>query len=132
MSWRDLAPQGTQVRYKIRRECLDTRYQWESEAAAWPTLSRVPVLLGPPTPIIFEERLTLGVTEVEPGPLVLRLYDVQGRVVLEQREQADTGTLTLALDLKGSLRALTSGIYFAQVRDAASRLSNAVRLVILR
>jgi len=76
--------------------------------------------------------VSLGVSAVEPGSLVLTIYDGQGRVVLERRAQADGGALTLALDLRGSGRTLTSGIYFAQVRDSASRLSNAVRLVILR
>ncbi len=35
MSWTDTSPPAEEIRYRIRRECVDTRYQWLSGEAAW-------------------------------------------------------------------------------------------------
>src|SRR5689334_11478267 len=48
MSWTDAPPPARLLAYKVRRECLDTRYGWESEAVTVGAGSRPPIYLGPP------------------------------------------------------------------------------------
>ena len=148
MNWTDTAPPAAIVSYKIRRECVDTRYQWESAPVSWPAGARPPIYLGPPHPPGEPDsepglvgtpedrqwgrvRLSLGVPA--PGPVILRAYDLQGRLVLEQRVMApSTERQTVSLDFRQAGRPLSSGIYFARATDAAGNESATVRVVLLR
>ena len=148
MSWTDTTPPAAIVSYKIRRECVDTRYQWESAPVSWPAGARPPIYLGPPHPPGEPDsepglvgtpedrqwghvRLSLGAAQ--PGPVTLRAYDLQGRLVLEQRVMASgTGRQAITLDFRQAGRPLSSGIYFARATDAAGNESATVRVVLLR
>lgn len=149
LSWRDDSPPAGLLRYKLRRECLDARYQWESPQAAWPAAARAPIYLGPPQPpgqgddaepgltATPEDRqlgrLRLSLGAAQPGPVTLRAYDLQGRLVLEQQVMArGTARETVTLDFRQAGQPLASGIYFARATDAAGNASATVRVVILR
>jgi hypothetical protein len=76
--------------------------------------------------------LQLSLSGAEAGPLAVRVYDLQGRVVLERAGTARGGQEPFAVDLTEARRTLAPGIYFLRVSDAAGRASNAVRFVILK
>jgi hypothetical protein len=146
MSFTDQPPAANLLAYKIRRECVDTRYVWESPVVTVGAGSRPPIYLGPPIgapgggetePMGTDgERrmagLQFSLSGAKSGPLAVRIYDLQGRVVLERAGTARGGQEPFALDLSEARRALATGIYFLRVSDASGRASNAVRFVILK
>jgi hypothetical protein len=80
MSWVDEeAPTGQLIRYRIRRECVDTRYQWLSEASDAP----VPTLLS-----------LVGV-EAKPGEVKLRWFSATdlGATAVQRRTAESEWTL---------------------------------------
>jgi len=107
MSFADVSPAANLLAYKIRRECVDTRYAWESAVATLGAGSRPPIYLGPPIGAPWDaggdteptgsggERrmagLQFSLSGAEAGPLAVRIYDLQGRVVLERAGTARGG-----------------------------------------
>jgi hypothetical protein len=148
MSWTDSPPPAALLSYKIRRECLDTRYVWESQAITVGAGARAPIYLGPPVNVPGDpgggtgetgvpedrrwNRLQLSMSGAEAGLLAVRVYDLQGRAVLERSGMARGGVEPFELDLAEARRTLATGIYFLRVSDASGRMSNAVRFVILK
>jgi hypothetical protein len=146
MSWNDPDPPAAPTSYKIRRECVDTRYVWESPAVTVGPGSRPPIYLGPPTgapsdpdsePATPEDRqwgrVRLSLGAAAPGPVVVRVYDLQGRLILEQRVTAQgTDRVAIALDFRQARQPLPSGVYFARASDEAGNSSATVRVVLLR
>lgn len=137
--WPDTSPPAGRLRYKIRRECLDTRYQWESEPIAFPEIHPLgPVAEGPalgpvlkrPT-MLSQDSVELSVEHAAPGEVELSLYDLQGRRLANRRIEPGAGG-ALRSPIADASTPLTPGIYFARVRDAAGRESNAVRFVVIR
>jgi hypothetical protein len=131
LSWTDGSPAAGVLRYKIRRECLDTRYQWESEEGFWPPKSSRALMLSHAAGAsLAGDRLELS--GAEGGALEVRVYDIQGRLVLKQESHASgTGRDSVQLDL-GRTRSFPNGVYFALVRDTSGRVTDPVKLVILR
>ena len=131
MSWADDSPPAGHARYKVRSECVDTRYQWESAETGWPDGGRKPIITGLiPNPVGAAVALVLA--EAAPGAFKVRLYDLQGRVVLEQRAVASGERQRLTLEIGAHPASLPNGIYFLRVTDAAGLESDPVKLVILR
>lgn len=132
MSWTDSSPPAGLLRYKIRRECVDTRYRWESRVVRTPEKSKG-LTLRVPSPLPISRSGELHLANAVAGPLELRLYDLQGRVVCEFHSTASgSGEDTVRFDLGVAARPLGNGIYFAAIRDAAGGSSAAVKIVILR
>ncbi len=132
MSWSDTSPPAGSLRYKIRRESVDTRYLWESAPVWVPEKSRglIVRLLGR---LPIAQRAALELENAESGPFELRLYDVQGRMIHQHHGSASgTGQDTIAFDLSDAGTQVPNGMYFASVRDASGQLSQTVRLVVLR
>ena len=136
LSWADRSPRRGHVRYRVRRDCLDTRYQWESEEVSWPPRvadrrheRRLPLLK--PRPGMFGQEAELELADAEPGPVEIAVFDLQGRQVLTRTVDA-AGEGTLRFSVAGASQPFTSGVYFARVRDSVGAVSNTVRLVILR
>lgn len=121
---------GVMWRYRIRRESVDTRYGWTSPIASHQradTRRPIGIRLTNPTAAALSFQLTGGA-----GPVVARLYDLQGRVVLEQRlASSGTGDDAYTLDL-GASGAGRSGIYFLRVSDSTGRTTRAVRVAVVR
>ena len=148
MSWTDVPPTANLLAYKIRRECVDTRYAWESAAVTLGAGARPPIYLGPPINLPGDpgegpeqtgvpedrrwNRLRLSLNGAEAGPLAAKVYDLQGREVMQRSSKARGGQEPFELDLAEARRRLPTGIYFLRVSDATGRASNAVRFVILR
>ncbi len=132
MSWTDsVVPRGL-VRYRIRRDCLDKRYEWTSEEARWPAPGTRPLLLH-----ISEQPVTgvarLLVVDAVAGPLEIEVFDLQGRRVKLQRLAASgTGRDAVEFDLRQQSPRLPAGVYFARAVEVGGRESDAVRLVMLR
>src|SRR5262249_16389892 len=86
MSWHDTSLPGN-LRYKIRRECVDTRYQWESAEAGWPRLARpIPITLRVKNP--FVDGADIVLSGAAAGAVDAQLYDLQGRLVLRTEATA--------------------------------------------
>ena len=128
MQWTDREPPPGLVRYRLRRECLDTRYVWLSPEVRWPPRFRKPTLiLLTAQPIA--SRLEFQVADMAPGPLDVRLYDVQGRTVVARRYVPTSDVLQVELD--GGSR-MDSGVYFLRVTDHEGSATQSAKLVILR
>lgn len=132
MSWSDDSPPAGRPRYKIRRESLDARYVWESEEARWPGMGPRPrIRVTVPMPIASRGRIELSLFAL--GPVELRLYDLQGRIVLVQQGAAGgTGQDAIVFDLRTASRPISNGVYFASVRDASGESSDVVKVLVLR
>ncbi len=133
VSWTDTtAPAATLLRYRIRRESVDARYQWESgEAEWWPRSAVMSLRLLGANPA--GEQTMLELSGAEAGPLDVRLYDVQGRLALRRRPAASgLGRDTLTLDFGPGAAAVASGVYFVRVSDHGGRVSETVRIVALK
>ena len=132
MSWADESPPAGVLRYKVRRESVDRRYEWLSEEATWPPHSMKPrptLQLASPVWASAE----IEVSDAAAGALELRVYDVQGRLVHKQSELATgSGAERFRLDLGMQSRGLSSGIYFVRARDAQGSETAAVKFVRLR
>jgi hypothetical protein len=130
MVWADTsAPAGAVLRYAVRRECRDVRYQWTSAEASWqprgPSLAIVGKSGNPAT-----DHIEFEVFGANQGALEVRLYDLQGREVLRQSLTArGTGRDAASVALNSSLRA---GLYLMRVRSADGRLSPATKFAIVR
>ncbi len=130
MSWTDTSPPGA-LRYKIRRECVDTRYVRESAEVSWPRLAQAtPIAIGVKNPA--RDAVEIRLTGAAAGRLDLELYDLQGRLVVRtQRQASGTGDDTLTLELQSLPARVSPGVYFLRVVDAQGRPSNIARLVVL-
>jgi hypothetical protein len=130
MAWADTsAPAGVSLRYAVRRECRDTRYQWTSAQARWeprgPSLTIVLRSVNPAT-----NQIELEIVGANQGALDLRLYDLQGREVARHSARAaGAGRDAASLRLDGALR---PGLYLLRVRAADGRLSPSAKVAIVR
>lgn len=126
------APSGARLRYRVRRECRDTRYLWESEPSSeW--LPRTQVLgLRSVVANPADAELRYELTGAGAGPLELRALDLQGRVVLRRRfTAAGLGRDVLSVGASEAAR-LRPGLYFVQVRASGGAESRAVKVAIVR
>jgi hypothetical protein len=132
MSWADASPPAGVLRYRIRRESVDQRYEWLSEEATSPPHSMKPrpsLRLASPVWASAE----VEVSDAAAGTLELRVFDVQGRQVHEQSEVASGyGADRFRLELGAESRGLASGIYFVRARDALGNETAAVKFARLR
>lgn len=129
MSWTDDSPPAGVLRYRIRRESVDSRYRWESEEALWPPAAKRPLTLAHAgVPGLGGE---LELAGADAGPVEVRVYDVQGRLVLAQRSTASGGGRD-SLRLNLADKNLGAGIYFATVQDASGRVAVPLKLVLLK
>jgi hypothetical protein len=132
MTWTDTSARvGEVLRYGIRRECLDQRYEWLSEEALWwPRIASVHLSMTGPHPVTgpFE----VEVLGAPAGRVTLTLYDVQGRAVSREHTWV-SGSGRDVLRVEAVAREeVHAGVYFVRARHANGRESNAVRLVVLR
>lgn len=138
MSWRDESPQGGLLRYKIRRECVDARYEWETPETPWPTnawkahlqvnLSQQVVNLGQ-----GGATLQLDLSGAKNGGLEVDLYDIQGRLVRREHHAASgTGQDTIHFSLSPGSRPLRPGMYFITVRELDSDRGGTARFLLLK
>ena len=126
------APSGARLRYRVRRECRDTRYLWESEPSSeW--LPRTQVLgLRSVVANPADAELRYELTGAGAGPLELRALDLQGRVALRRRfTAAGLGRDVLSVGASEAAR-LRPGLYFVQVRASGGSESRAVKVAIVR
>lgn len=124
------AQPGRTWRYRIRRESLDTRYQWTSEVAVyWQTDTRTPIGLTLANPV--GAQLTFRLTGAT-GTLWARMYDLQGRVVLQKPlRTGGTGDDAFTLDLAGT-GAGRAGIFFLRITDSTGRTTPTARVAVVR
>lgn len=130
MSWADpSAPGGVLLRYAVRRECRDIRYQVTSADARWePRGPMLSLLLRGANPA--GGRIDFDVVGADSGAMDVRLFDVQGRVVAHLALRAtgagrDAATLTLPAGLQ-------SGLYLLRVVAADGRATPPAKVALLR
>lgn len=114
------------LRYRVRRECVDKRYEWLGPIRTWHP--RKPGISANPGPIA--DRIELLVQDVADGEVELRLFDVQGRVVWKTPARPRAGRIEVRLS--DAPAPLASGLYFAVVVDGLQRTSEPVRLIVTR
>jgi hypothetical protein len=132
MSWEDPEPMRGPVRYRVRRESVDRRYEWLSGEVRWPQRSW-PRFRALPPRVPITGPMELAVEGAAAGPLRLRLYDVQGRLVGRQEVTASgQGRDEVRLGAGALPQPLSSGIYFLTMTDAAGAESETARIVVLR
>lgn len=130
MVWSDsTAPTGIVLRYAIRRECRDLRYQVTSPEARWeprgPSLS-IARRSGNPG----STRLAFEVVGADRGPLEVRVYDLQGREVVRRTFVASgAGRDAVTIDVAGDLR---TGLYLMRASSPDGHVSLATKLAIVR
>jgi hypothetical protein len=134
MSYTDATPAGSnRLRYAIRRESVDKRYEWTGGARIWfPEPRRIKVWLPAGNPV-RDGMLRLAVSGAAQGTLDVRIYDLMGREVWRVRPTAGgTGEDTLALRLSDAPRALRPGLYLLRVEDVAGHTAETAKFVVLR
>ena len=111
---------------------MDVRYQWLSEEPEWRARGHL-FAIKPKSVSPLGAAAEFTVEGAESGLLEVRLYDLQGRVVL-RREVAWSGgqSSTLTFDLAEARGRLASGVYFLRATDAGGQEADAIRFVILR
>jgi len=136
MSWIDTSPISGSLRYKVRRECLDARYVWESQPGRWPPGATapwtvLPIELG--IRLLAGSTTTLELTGVGEAPVEVELFDLQGRHVFSQRLTSSiSGSDSIRFELDVPAQRLGAGVYFARAHDESGRVSAPAKLVILR
>ncbi len=132
MSWTDPAPNSGSVRYRIRRECLDKRYEWLSEPSVGVLRThRVLALSLVSSPV--RGMVEVEVTDAAQGRLEVTLFDLQGRVAMRRERMATgSGSDSIRLDVTDAPNSIAPGVYFLQARDASGRTSAAVKVAIVR
>jgi hypothetical protein len=131
-AWSDTSPPGGTLRYRLRRESVDRRYEWVSGEARWPAKARGPrVLLATGNPAA--ERVGFEVLDAAAGALEVALHDVQGRMMWRRRvDSSGTGRDAFTIEAAAAGARLRSGIYFLRARDAEGHPSATTRIVIMR
>jgi hypothetical protein len=136
MRWIDTSPPSGTLRYKIRRECLDTRHQWESAAGHWPPAMTQPWIspaIELSVRVLSGSKPALEIGGAGEAPIGLDVFDLEGRRVLsEPITSARSEIGTVRFDLEASSRRLAPGIYFALAREESGRVSAPAKLLILR
>ena len=119
--WTDSTAQpGGRYRYRIRRDCVDVRYEAFSPTAAWSTSQPSILLLAHGANPAVDE-FSIEIVGAAAGPATVRVYDVRGRAVLSLAyESSGLQSRSLSLAVPASSR---PGIYFVQVVDALGRRS---------
>jgi hypothetical protein len=132
LTWTDTLPPEGPLRYTIRRECVDRRYEWLSDEAVWAAPNRGALHFSP-VPSPFQDGMSIELVGARAGELELSFYDLHGRRVFERRSQASgTGQDTIRLDFRNTASALPAGVYFLRAHDAAGQVSGVAKLVLIR
>ena len=130
LAWADTsAPAGARLRYAIRRECRDTRYQKTSEEALWePRGLALSVAIRSRNPA--SATIDLEVIGASQGELQVQLYDLQGREILRQSAVASgAGHDDLSVSPVNSIR---PGVYLLRLRSADGRHTPTIKVAVLR
>jgi hypothetical protein len=130
LAWADTsAPAGARLRYAIRRECRDARYQKTSEEALWePRGLALSVAIRSRNPA--SAAIDLEVIGASRGDLQVQLYDLQGREVLRQSAVASgAGHDDLSVSPVNSIR---PGLYLLRLRSADGRHARTIKVAVLR
>jgi len=130
MTWADTsAPAGTPLRYAIRRECRDIRYQRTGPEARWeprgPMLALIPRGANPTI-----VRVEFDVMGADAGPLDVKLFDLLGREVVRARLlAAGSGQDAASVEIPSRVRA---GLYFLRVTAADGRQAPTTKIAVVR
>lgn len=133
LAWVDeSAPRDSRLRYRVRRECRDVRYIWESgESAEWlPRTPRLGASLRSANPA--SEEIAVEITGARTESVELRLLDLQGRTVVVLR--TTTGGLgrdLVRMSLSGVPRP-RPGLYLLHARSSSGAVSPTIKVALLR
>lgn len=132
LSFLDASAPSAVLRYRIRRESVNRRYEWLSPEATWyPKKPRIQVKLADAHPA--REVLEFAIEGAGAGDLDVRLYDVQGREVWREQARAHgSGTERVRLELSRAPAAIRSGLYFIRVTDSTGQTSSSLKTVVIR
>jgi hypothetical protein len=136
MSWTDAAPPDAwpgPLRYRIRRETMDTRYAWESEIATAPGTAGVGPGAGGGRAIRLQAlgnpvsaSTTIAIHGAAPGPIEVIAFDAAGRHVARSQAIAEaSGMVAVPLALGDR----SAGVYLVVARDARGATSPALKLI---
>lgn len=130
MTWTDsTAPARGTLRYSIRRECRDVRYQVASAEAEWrPSGPSIGLTISSENPAGTSVRFELSGASA--GKVEVLLYDPLGRLLASRTESASgSGVDRFELPLTGRIR---PGLYLLRARGADGRLTRSAKVVVIR
>jgi hypothetical protein len=125
LEWTDTSAPSDSIRYRIRRECVDTRYQWLSDETVW---RDEPVAVDPPlTPAFALEgfvpnpsvrEASIAFTLPTSTRATLEVLDIAGRRVMRREVGAlGAGRHIVKLD---SATALRPGVYLIRLTSSGN------------
>jgi hypothetical protein len=140
LAWTDSSPPSGLLRYRIRRESVDSRFRRESGDAAITVGVGSGADLGPmsvsrasPNPTILGSSVRFVVSNAAHGTIQVRLFDLNGREVHRQDSNASgAGTDTVDVLLLSDARMMAPGLYFLSFKDESGRSPITIKLAILQ
>jgi hypothetical protein len=138
-SWIDPGPPAGALRYRIRRESVDSRYQWLSDETLWPVDGppspgpggRLLLVRASPNP--SSSAMRFEVLNANAGPLDVQVYDLRGRLLLRQHPTASgIGRDALLIDAATAATPFAPGLYFLRVSDSSGKVSPTAKFVLLQ
>jgi hypothetical protein len=143
MAWTDASPALSTLHYRIRRECVDSQYEWLSDEVLWPVDAPPPPPPPPPPggPLLLlrasenpvSSILRFEALNASAGPLDVKVYDLRGRLLLrEQSAVTGSGRDEIQIDIGIMAAPLAPGLYFLRAADSTGKVSPSVKVVVLR
>ncbi|MGH7724775.1 MAG: T9SS type A sorting domain-containing protein [Candidatus Eiseniibacteriota bacterium] len=135
MSWTDDTQEVSQLRsqalrYRIRRESVDSRYAWESAPGVWPQgRHQLHARILSPNPV--GDTIQLEVESSTPSLATVTVYDLAGRAVLRENLRVAPEGMSM-VQVRLDRASLAPGVYFAKVRDASGLASQGMKFVVVR
>jgi len=123
---------SSRLRYAIRRESVDKRYEWTGTERIWWAEGRaITVRISAANPVT-NGVLRFAISGAVQGALDVRLYDLAGREVWRVKPTATgTGEDSLTLPLADAPAPLPPGLYLLRITDDAGVSAPTAKLVIL-
>ena len=134
MTYVDATPAtSSRLRYAIRRESVDQRYEWTGGSTLWWAEGRALTVRFPGGNPVMGGMVELAIAGAVQGGMDVRMYDLAGREVWQtQRTAGGTGEDTLTLRLSDAPTLLRPGLYLVRVTDDSGVSSAAAKVVVLR
>ena len=124
---------SSRLRYAIRRESVDKRYEWTGGAATWWAEGRALTVRFSAGNPVTNGVVRYSIAGAVQGGLDVRIYDLAGREVWRMNPTASgTGEDSLMLRTADAPTPLRPGLYLMRVTDDSGVSAPAAKLVILR
>jgi hypothetical protein len=134
MTYTDATSSATsRLRYAIRRESVDRRYEWTGGETLWWAEGRAITVRFPGGNPVSNGIVQMAISGAVQGGMDVRIYDLAGREVWRTwRTAGGTGEDSLTLRLADAPAPLRPGLYLLRVTDDSGVSAPAAKIVVLR